>query len=87
MALTPAEQTRLDEVEAEISQIESRLAVSHGLGDSHSSQGVSANFSENFRWRQQLSCLRAVRDRLIAKQTGDAAPPKPGVTLSNYWPL
>lgn len=86
MALTPIEQQRLDDILAEISQIESRLAVAHGLGDSHSSQGVSATFSDNMQWRKQLSYLRAARDRLVAKQTGDVIPAKPGLNLSNYCP-
>lgn len=87
MALTPAEQTRLDEVETEISQIENRLSVAHGLGDSHGSQGVNASFSDNMRWRQMLGQLRYLRDKLIAKQTGAAIPAKPGLNLSDYSPL
>lgn len=86
MALTAAETRRLAEVTAEITQIEQRLAVSHGLGDSHSSQGISATFSDNAQWRNRLSLLRAVRDQLEAKQAGEAIPAPMGVNVSSYWP-
>jgi hypothetical protein len=87
MALTAAETRRLQEVLAEIAQIEQRLAVSHGLGDSHSSQGISATFNENQKWRGQLSILRRLRDQLEAKDAGEPIPPAPGVTVSIYRPV
>lgn len=87
MALTALESLRLRDLETEICQIENRLAVSHGLGDSHSSQGLSATFNDNAQWRNRLSLLRAARDRLKSKQSGEDLPPPPGLTLSDYSPL
>jgi hypothetical protein len=87
MPLTSYEQMRLDEVQVEIAQIEARLAVVHGLGDTHSSQGVSASFTDTMRWRQQLSNLRSLRNKLVAKQNGERLPPRPGANLSYYSPL
>ena len=84
MALTAAETRRLQEVRDEIDQIEARLRVAHGLGDSHSSQGISATFNDNPQWRNRLSILRRIRDQLEAKQQGDDIPPPPGVTYSYY---
>jgi hypothetical protein len=86
MPLTVRESLKLQEIQAEISQIENRLAVSHGLGDSHSSQGLNASFSENMRWRSALSTLRAARDRLLMKEAGETHERVPGVNISNYWP-
>lgn len=86
MALTAAQTRRLQEVEDEIAQIEQRLRVSHGLGDSHSSQGISASFSDNREWRAALSTLRRLRDQLIALRDGEPIPPAPGVVLSDYRP-
>ncbi len=86
MSLTTAQTRRLEEVLTEISQIENRLAVSHGLGDSHSSQGVSATFNDNAMWRNRLSLLRTVRDALEAMQAGEPVPPAPGVTVTRYIP-
>jgi len=86
VALTARQTRRLQEVRDEICQIEQRLAVSHGLGDSHSSQGVSATFNDNAQWRNRLSLLRNVRDALEALQAGECAPPAPGVTVTHYIP-
>jgi hypothetical protein len=86
MALTAQEQRRLAETRAEIDQIEHRLGASHALGDSHSSQGISSTFNDNARWRTRLGLLRAVRERLEAKQAGEPLPPAPGVNLSYYRP-
>lgn len=86
MALSARETRRLAEVTDEISQIENRLRVSHGLGDSHSSQGLSATFNDNAQWRNRLSLLRSVRDALEAKQAGECPPPAPGVTVTRYIP-
>lgn len=84
--MTARQTRRLQEVQTEICQIEQRLAVSHGLGDSHSSQGVSATFNENPQWRNRLSLLRNVRDSLEALQAGETPPPAPGVTVTRYVP-
>lgn len=73
-------------MQAEISQIEHRLAVSHGLGDSHSSQGISASFNDNAQWRNRLGQLRQLRDKLEALQAGERLPPAPGVTVTRYVP-
>lgn len=86
MALTTAQTRRLAEVRAEIDQIEHRLGVSHALGDSHSSQGISATFNDNARWRSRLSILRGIRDRLEAVDAGEDVPPPPGTNLSYYQP-
>lgn len=84
--LTAAETRRLSETLAEIDQIEHRLGVSHALGDSSSSQGISTTYNENQRWRNRLSLLRSIRDQLEAKQAGETALPAPGVLLSYYRP-
>lgn len=86
MALTAAQTRKLQEVQDEICQIENRLRVGHGLGDSHSSQGLSATFNDNLKWRGQLSSLRALRDKLEAIRDGTPLPPAPGVTVSRYVP-
>lgn len=86
MALTAAETRRLQEVTDEISQLENRLRVSHGLGDSHSSQGLSATFSDNPSWRNRLSLLRSIRDQLEAKRDGDPVPGAAGINVSRYVP-
>lgn len=86
MALTAAQTRRLQEVQDEICQLENRLRVSHGLGDSHSSQGLSATFNDNIKWRNQLSNLRRLRDQLEAIRDGLPLPPPPGVTVTRYVP-
>lgn len=86
MALTARQTRRLQEVSDEIGQIERRLAVGHGLGDSHSSQGISASYNDNLEWRNRLSTLRQIRDQLEALRDGEPIPPAPGVTVSFYQP-
>lgn len=86
MSLTTRQTRRLQEVRDEICQLEQRLRVSHGLGDSHSSQGISATFNDNPQWRNRLSLLRTVRDQLEALQAGETLPPVPGVTVTRYIP-
>ena len=86
MSLTAAQTRRLQEVQDEICQLEQRLRVSHGLGDSHSSQGVTATFNDNPQWRNRLSLLRNIRDQLEALQAGEVLPAPPGVNLSYYRP-
>lgn len=86
MAMTTLETRRLAEIRTEIEQIEHRLGTSHALGDSHSSQGISATFNDNDRWRRRLSLLRGLRDQIEAKEAGEAIPPAPGVNLSYYRP-
>lgn len=84
--LTAAENRRLAEVLAEIDQIDHRLGVSHALGDSSSSQGISTTYNDNASWRNRLSILRSIRDLLEAKQEGKQPPLPPGVLLSYYRP-
>lgn len=86
MALTTHETRRLAEIEQEIAQIENRLAVSHGLGDSHSAQGISTSFSDNPRWRNRLTLLRRMREQYEAKAADETMPPIPGRNVSNYIP-
>jgi hypothetical protein len=86
MPLTAAQTRRLAEVRCEIDQIEHRLGTSHALGDSHTSQGISATFNDNQRWRNRLSVLRGLRDRLEAVENGEEIPPPPGMNLSYYRP-
>jgi hypothetical protein len=80
------ESRRLSEITTEIAQIEHRLGVSHALGDTSSSQGISATFNDNARWRSRLDLLRRMRDQLEAKQSGETLPPIPSVNLSFYRP-
>lgn len=84
MALTIYESRRLAEIEQEIGQIENRLSVSHGLGDSHSAQGISTTFNDNPRWRNRLTLLRRMREQYEAKAAGEQMPPIPGRNVSNY---
>lgn len=84
MSLTARETENLHEIETEIAQIEHRLSAAHGLGDSHSSQGVSANFTDLRYWRSALTQLRRRRDQLEAKRDGQPIPPAAGVTVSRY---
>jgi hypothetical protein len=86
MALTASQSVRLAEIEEEIGQIQNRLAVSHGLGDSHSSQGVSATFNDNPRWRNKLTLLRRMREQYLAIAAADEIPAPSGINLSNYVP-
>lgn len=86
MPLTRNESRRLQEVIDEIQQVESRLRVSHGIGDSSSSQGISTSFSDNPQWRNRLSILRVLRNQLEAKDAGEPIPSAPGVTVSCYVP-
>lgn len=86
MPLNAQQTRRLAEINTQISQIENRLAVSAGLGDSHSSQGVSATFNDSFKWNSQLSLLRSLRDRLEALRDGTQLPPPIGTNLSVYRP-
>jgi len=86
MGLTPQQARRLDEVNTEIASIERRLAVSHGLGDSHSSQGISATFNQNIEWSKRLPLLRNFRDRLECIRDGLPLPPVSGTNLSYYFP-
>jgi len=86
MALTTEETLRLAEVTVEITQLENRLNVSHALGDNHSAQGISTSFSNNPEWRNRLTLLRSVRNRLNAIDAGTPLPPPPGVNLSFYSP-
>jgi|GEM_PF-5531859 len=53
-----------ERVKAEIELIEKRLATSHELGDSSSAQGISANFSENLKWRARLDTLYSQLEKL-----------------------
>lgn len=64
MALTARQQTELDEVNAEIAQLQHRLGVSHGLGDASTVQGTSASFSDNMNWQKRLDLLRRRRNQL-----------------------
>jgi len=84
MALTAQQTRRLAEIEEEIGQIENRLAVSHGLGDSHSAQGISTSFNDNPRWRNRLTLLRRMREQYEAINAGEEIPAVPGRNLSNY---
>ena len=86
MALTPSQTRRLAEIEAEIGQLENRLAVVHGLGDSHSAQGISASFSDNPRWQSRLTLLRRMREQYEAIAADETIPPPPGRNVSNYIP-
>ena len=86
MPLNAADTRRLDEITNEICQIEQRLAVGHGLGDSHSSQGISATFNNNTEWRNRLSLLRNMRNRLEAVRDNLPLPPIAGTNLSTYLP-
>ena len=86
MALTASQTRRLAEIEEEIAQVSNRLAVSHGLGDSHSAQGISSTFNDNPRWRNRLTLLRRMREQYEAIATGDDIPPPPGVNQSYYFP-
>ena len=84
MALTAQQTRRLAEIEEEIRQIENRLAVSHGLGDSHSAQGISTSFNDNPRWRNRLTLLRRMREQYEAINADETIPAAPGRNLSNY---
>jgi hypothetical protein len=86
MALTAQQTRRLAEIEEEIGQIENRLAVSHGLGDSHSAQGISTSFNDNPRWRNKLTLLRRMREQYLAIAAGGEIPAPSGINLSNYVP-
>jgi len=65
---------------------ENVLAVSSGLGSSHSAQGVSATFSDTqIRMAvSQLPVLQRIKEQYEATATGGDIPPPPGVNLSYY---
>lgn len=62
-----------ERVKAEIGLIEKRLATSHELGDSSSAQGISANFSENIKWRARLDTLYSQLEKLDEQIDGAPA--------------
>jgi hypothetical protein len=88
MALTASQTRRLADIETSIAQCEHVLAVTTGVGSSHSSQGISSSFSDQQirRAASELPVLRRVREQYEAIAAGEAIPPPPGINLSNYIP-
>ena len=80
-------QRRLDEINAELSQIDHRLAVAHGLGDSNSAQGISQTYSDNKYWTSRRDALRRERDTLEARLAGEIAPQSPFINQGVFKPL
>jgi hypothetical protein len=86
--LTAAQTQKLQETEQRICQFEQIIAVTSGLGSSHSSQGLSASFSDT-QIRMAISMLpilKNLRDKLIAMRDDMPLPSAPGVTISRYQP-
>jgi hypothetical protein len=82
--MTPARaREKLEEVTTEITQLERRLAVSHGLGDASSAQGITHDFRDNILWRKRLDFLRGQRTMLESYLAGEPIG-QPGITLSNF---
>ena len=88
MSLTAAQTQKLQETEQRICQFEGIIAVTSGLGASHSSQGVSASFSDTQikMAMSMLPNLKNLRDKLVAMRDGTPLPPAPGVTVTRYEP-
>lgn len=88
MALTAAQTTRLFEVETTIAQLENILAVTSGLGSSHSAQGMSNTFSDTQikMANAKLPQLRRIREQLNAIDADQEIPPPAGTNYSNYLP-
>jgi hypothetical protein len=84
MALTASQQRRLDEVRSEIDQLDHRIAVAHGLGDSSSVQGTTASFTDVPGWTKRRDQLRRLRDNLEAIEAGDPPPANTGILLSRW---
>lgn len=80
-------QRRLEEITAELSQIDHRLAVAHGLGDSNSTQGISQTYSDNKYWTSRRDALRRERDTLEARLAGEIAPQSPYINQGVFRPL
>lgn len=76
---------RLHQINLEIEQLENRMAVIHGLGDSSSAQGISHDFRQNEIWRKRLDYLRAARRQIERFIRGDSVS-APGLTLTDYHP-
>lgn len=70
MALTANQTTELAEILTEITQLENRFAVIHGLGDNNSSGGLTTSFADNANWQRRLNLLRVRRNQLVAMRDG-----------------
>lgn len=85
MALTTRQTAELARIEEEIADIESRFKVSHGLGDTHTAQGMTTQFIGQEYWDRKLSTLRRRRDQLEDIRDGNPVS-QPGVTASDFYP-
>ena len=76
----------LAEITTELAQLDHRLAVSNGLGDSHSSGGISTSFSNNLEYIKRRNLLRKRRNQLEAMRDGTSLPSMAelGITTANY---
>lgn len=68
---------RLNEINSELEQLDYRLSVAHGLGDSNSTQGISTSYNDNKYWTARRDALRRERNKLesmLAGESGDSVP-------------
>lgn len=78
---------RLEEINSELTQIDNRLAVSHGLGDSNSAQGISQTYNDNKYWTARRDALRRERDSIEARLAGESTPSNPFINQGVFRPL
>lgn len=86
MALNTNQTRELEEISTEIAQLVHRLTVSNGLGDNHSSGGISTSFANNLEWQKRLTLLRKRRNQLEGIRDGTALPMSAelGITVVNF---
>jgi len=85
-------QKRLDTAKSDLDQLENRLAISHGLGDTNRATGIETVFQNNPEWARRRDQLRRTveyYEDYIAYLDGTGPAPRSPVasTLGNYIPL
>lgn len=82
--LTELQTAELLRLKGELAQLDARLSASHLGGDSQSSQGISATWTDNRYWQRRADHLRMRIRQLEALRDGEPLPAPPGVTLVHY---
>lgn len=82
---------RLERAKSDLAEIENRLRLAHGLGDSNRAGGIDASFSNTLQWQAKRDSLRNQVDHwedVIAALDGNGnLPTSPlGVTLGDFFP-
>lgn len=89
MAITLSKAQRyLERYQSDLDQVEQRLSVAHGLGDTHGAQGTTATFSDTLKWQKERDRLRGLvdywQDYVDAIENGTPLPSRSaGITVAN----